>query len=194
MSTEITTATATAAYVEDSPLSLNDIPTTSLAEFQQKAFMEPVNRLAAIIQRAGKSDTVLHVGKQIRSEDVAGKILTIVRVGYGMAPANDMQGNPIWELNEDGSVKVDENGTAVQKMSRFPVCHFKEAPGWWYNGGTMLDGIIQSLVEECGDEPDDMSLPNVNAALSEVGGLRAYFDWKDSSKNRGQKYMNIIVA
>ena len=58
----------------------------------------------------------------------------------------------------------------------------------------MLNGIIQSLVDECGDSPEDMMLPNVNAALEEVKGLRCYFDWKDSSKNRGQKYMNIIVA
>ena len=166
MSTEIL------AY--DSPMSLEAIPTMSLAEFQRDSFMEPVNRLAARLQRDGKTDTTLHVGKQIKSEQVAGKILTIIRVGYGMAPATDMQGNPVWETDENGVIITDENGVSVQKMSKFPVCHFKEAPGWWYNGGAMLDGIIQSLIDECGDSSDDMMLPNVNAALSDVGGLRCY--------------------
>ena len=172
---------------------LDSIPTQSLADFQQQSFMEPVNRLTARLQRDGKTDTTLHVGKQIKSEQIAGKILTIIRVGYGTAPATDMNGNPIWDTDENGEL-ITVDGVNIQKMSRFPVCHFKEAPGWWYNGGAMLDGIIQSLVDECGDSPDDMMLPNVNAALEEVGGLRCYFDWKESSKNRGQKYMNIIVA
>lgn len=178
----------------DTLTSLESIPTQSLADFQRESFMEPVNRLTARLQRDGKTDTMLHVGKQITSEQIAGKILTIIRVGYGTAPATDMSGNPIWETDENGMPITDENGIAVQKMSRFPVCHFVEAPGWWYNGGTMLDGIIQSLADECGDSSDDMMLPNVNAALEEVHGLRCYFDWKESSKNRGQKYMNIIVA
>lgn len=185
MSTELVTM--------DTPLSLDSIPTLSLAEFQQASFMEPVNRLAAALQRDSKTDTALHVGRQIKSEDIAGKILTIIRVGYATAPAFDLSGNPIWETDENG-VPVMNNGVNVQKMSRFPVCHFKEAPGWWYNGGKMLDGILETLVKECGDNPEDMSLPNVNAALEEVHGLRCYFDWKESSKNRGQKYMNIIVA
>lgn len=182
------------SVVNESPVILSALPTMSLAEFQATSFMEPVNRLASRIQRDSKTDTVLHIGKQISSEDVAGKILTIIRVGYGTAPATDMQGNPVWETNEDGSVRMDENGNTIQAMAKFAVCHFKEAPGYWYNGGKMLQGILESLVDECGDNPDDLMLPNVNAALEEVGGLRAFFDWKESSKNRGQRYMNIIVA
>ena len=175
-------------------MNLESVPTMSLAEFQSEVFVTGTNRLTARIQRDGKTDSVLHIGKQIRGEDVAGKVLTIIRVGYSTAPAVDANGNPVWEIDGNGAPVVDENGVTVQKMSKFPVCHFKEAPGWWYNGGKMLDGILQSLIDECGDSPDDMFLPNVNAALEEVGGLRAYFDWKESSKNRGQKYMNIIVA
>ena len=187
MSTEITT-------VNESPAMLSALPTMSLEEFQRTSFMEPVNRLTAAIQRDSKTDTVLHIGKQISSEDVAGKILTIIRLGYGTAPATDMDGNPVWETNEDGTVRIDENGQTVQAMAKFAVCHFKEAPGYWYNGGKMLQGIVDTLVAECGDNPEDLMLPNVNAALEEVGGLRAFFDWKASSKNRGQRYMNIIVA
>ena len=187
MSTEITT-------VNESPAILSSVSTMSLEEFQRESFMEPVNRLTAAIQRDSKTDTVLHIGKQISSEDVAGKILTIIRLGYGTAPATDMDGNPVWETNEDGTVRMDENGQTVQAMAKFAVCHFKEAPGYWYNGGKMLQGIVDTLVTECGDNPEDLMLPNVNAALEEVGGLRAFFDWKASSKNRGQRYMNIIVA
>lgn len=175
-------------------MNLESVPTMSLAEFQSEVFTSGVNRLTARIQRDGKTDSVLHIGKQIKGEDVAGKVLTIIRVGYSTAPAVDASGNPVWETDANGAPVVDENGVAVQKMSKFPVCHFKEAPGYWYNGGKMLDGILQSLIDECGDNSDDMFLPNVNAALEEVGGLRAYFDWKESNKNRGQKYMNIIVA
>lgn len=175
-------------------MNLESVPTMSLAEFQSEVFTSGVNRLTARIQRDGKTDSVLHIGKQIKGEDVAGKVLTIIRVGYSTAPAVDANGNPVWETDANGAPVVDENGVAVQKMSKFPVCHFREAPGYWYNGGKMLDGILQSLIDECGDNADDMFLPNVNAALEEVGGLRAYFDWKESSKNRGQKYMNIIVA
>lgn len=182
------------SVVNDSSVTLSALPTMSLAEFQASSFMEPVNRLTARLQRDSKTDTVLHIGKQIASEDVAGKILTIIRVGYGTAPATDMQGNPIWETDENGTIMQDVNGNAVQAMAKFAVCHFREAPGYWYNGGKMLQGILESLAEECGDNPDDYMLPNVNAALEEVGGLRAFFDWKDSSKNRGQRYMNIIVA
>lgn len=190
MSTEIMNP----ADVNESPAILSGLPTTSLEDFQAKSFMEPVSPLAAAIQRESKTDTVLHIGKQISSEDVAGHVLTIIRVGYGTAPSVDMQGNPIWETDENGQPAVDENGQAIQRMARFAVCHFKEAPGYWYNGGKMLQGILETLVTECGDNPDDLMLPNVNAALEECGGLRAYFDWKQSRKNKGQRYMNIIVA
>lgn len=182
------------SVLDESPATLANIPTKSLAEFQAEAFTAPVNRLTAALQRANKADTVLHIGRQIKSEDVAGKVLTIVRVGFGAAPATNMDGTPVWQTDENGAVVFDKDGQTIQAMSRFAVCHFKEAPGWWYNGGKMLQGIIETLATECGDDVRDNMLPNVNQALAEIGGLKVYMDWKDSSKNRGQKYMNIIPA
>lgn len=186
MSTEIT--------VYDSPLTLDSIPTQSLVDFQIEALHAKPNSLVSRLQKDGKVDTAFHIGKQIKSEQIAGKVLTIIRIGRGMAPKTDNKGNPIWVTDDSGTPITDENGIAVQEMSIFPICHFKEAPGWWYNAGAMMEGIIESLCDECGDDPGEMVFPNVNAALEEVGGLRAYFDWKDSAKNPGQKYMNIIVA
>lgn len=178
----------------DSPLTLDSIPAQSLADFQSEALNSAPNRLASRLQKDGKVDTAFHIGKQIKSEQIAGKVLTIIRIGRGMAPKTDNKGNPVWVTDENGMPVTDENGVAVQDMSVFPICHFAEAPGWWYNAGAMMNGIIESLCDECGDDPDGMVFPNVNAALADVGGLRAYFDWKDSTKNPGQKYMNIIIA
>lgn len=186
MSTEIVNS--------NSPLSLDNIPVQSLADFQVEALNSKPNSLVSRLQKDGKVDTAFHIGKQIKSEQVAGKVLTIIRIGRGMAPRTDNKGNPVWVTDENGMPVTDENGVAVQEMSIFPICHFLEAPGFWYNAGAMMNGIIESLCDECGDDPTGMVFPNVNAALEEVNGLRAYFDWKESAKNPGQKYMNIIVA
>lgn len=187
MSTEIITADSTAVST------LSAVPTVAVADFQREMYNAPVNRLAERLRKDGKVDTVLHAGFQIKTEELNGKVLTIVHLGYSTAPSTTMSGEPIFRKDKDGNIITDENGVAIQEMSVFPVAHFAEAPGWWWNGGTMLAGVIDSLRAECGDEPGDMLCPKLNAELDSIGGLRAYFSWKTSTKHPGQRYMNIAL-
>ncbi len=161
---------------------LGSMPTTSLADFQRDAFMATPNRFAQISARKGVSDSVMHIGNQLRSEDIADHVLTIVRVAFATIPAMDISGHPIY----------DENGN--QKTATYPVAHFAEAPGYWYNGGTMLRKNIEAWAEDMGEDLSDPNLPVLNAALAECGGVRAFFTWKNKRDSSGQKYMSMIFA
>lgn len=167
---------------------------TTLEEFQAKAFSKGVNRLTAAAMKAGTTDTLLHAGTQLTAEDVVGHVLTIVRVGYAVAPATDMKGKPIFKTNSDGTIVCDENGTPIQETTTYPVCHFKEAPGYWYNGGAMLKKNIEVWANECGDDGSDYAFPGVNKVLEEIGGVQAMFAWKEKRDASGQRYVNIILA
>ena len=188
MSTEIS------AYTAPDFNALSTVGATTLDAFRAKVFNSGTNRLLSRLQRDGQAGTVLHLGNQIKTEDVIGKVLTIISVGYAVAPTFNRDGTPVFATDKEGLPVVDENGVAVQKMSTYPVCTFAEAPGWWYNGGSRLAAIIDSLRDECGDEPGDMMLPNTNAELQKVGGLMAYFQWKESTRNPGQRYVDIILG
>ncbi len=180
---------------------LSAIPSMSLADFQREAFATTANRLTALSRRSGSTDTVMHVGTQLTSADIVGHALTIIRVQYANVPARDPKTNtPVFETDDNGVVLLDESGNPIQKFSIFPVCHFAEAPGYWYNGGKLLGDNIRLWAAEEGDEflpdgtPADMTLPAVNAALEEIGGIRAYFAWKDKRDGSGQRYINMILA
>lgn len=161
---------------------LGSMPTTSLADFQRDAFMSAPNRFAQIAARKGTSDTLMHIGNQLKSEDIANHVLTIIRVAYATIPATDISGHPVY----------DENGN--QKTATYPVAHFAEAPGYWYNGGTMLKKNIEAWAEDMGDDQTDPNLPILNQALAECGGVRAFFTWKNKRDGSGQRYMNMIFA
>ncbi len=161
---------------------LGDLPTMSLEDAQRDVFSSTPNRLTLSAQRKGVTDTLMHIGQQLKSEDVANHVLTIIRVAYATIPAVDMNNNPIY--GEDGK----------QKNAVYPVCHFAEAPGYWYNGGTMLKKIIEAWAEEVGDDQSDPNLPTVNAEIASLGGVRAYFDWKKKRDHSGQRYMNMILC
>lgn len=175
-----------ATEIMNSNSALASIPTQSLADFQQESYVSTGSRLTNAARNAGKTDTVLHLGNQIKTEDVINHVLTISHVGYAYAPMKDPAGNPVFDSDVDG--------VAVQKMSRFPVCHFTEAPGWWYNGGKMLDGIISAWADEMGEDPTSDNLPLINAELEACGGVKAFFAWKDKRDNSGQRYVNIILG
>lgn len=174
---EITTDIA----VMDGSALLSQIPTTSLGDFQRDVFGATPNKLTLASMRKGTTDTVMHVGLQLKSEDLANHVLTIIRVAFAAIPAT-----------ADGQPVYDENGN--QRMSLYPVCHFAEAPGYWYNGGSMLKKNIEAWADEVGDDMSDPTLPLVNQALSEIGGIRAFFAWKEKRDSSGQRYMNIILA
>lgn len=174
------------------------MPQTSLAEFRddaiERAERGEMNFLTRRSQRDGKTDTVMHIGSQITSDMIVGHALTIIRVGHASVPATDNNGKPIYVTDEDGNVINDENGDPIQLISKFPVCWFKEARNCWYNGGRLLQDNINSWADEVGDDPNDFYLPKINAALKEIGGIPAYFEWKDKQDRSGQRYVNMILA
>lgn len=165
---------------ENNPLAL--LPVGTLEDFQQQVYAATPNKLTLASLRAGTTDTLMHAGLQLTSEQVDGHVLTIIRVAYAVVPAVDMAGKPVY----------DETG--VQKKSRYPVCHFREAPGYWYNGGAMLEKNISAWCAEVGDDMSDPNLPTLNTILGEIGGVRAYFTWKNKRDSSGQRYMNIILG
>lgn len=174
------------------------MPRASIADFRDNAISRAergeVNFLTRRSQRDGKTDTVMHIGTQIPTDLIVGHVLTISRVGHAAVPATDNAGNPIYDVDENGEPVLDANGEPVQQISVFPVCWFKEAPDCWYNGGKLLQDNIVSWADETGDDPDDFYLPRVNAAIKEVGGIPAYFEWKDKQDRSGQRYVNMILA
>lgn len=179
---------------------MSQLPSSSLIEFQASAFNGATNRLSLRSQRDGKTDTVMHAGNQITSSMLVGHVMTITRVGFASVPTTDNSGNPVYLTNKDGELLADKAGNAIPKMSTFPVCHFKEAPGCWYNGGKLLFENVISWADECGEEVDDYgyplnpNLPKINAELEAIGGIQAYFEWKDKKDGSGQRYVNIIFA
>lgn len=190
MSTEIATVNPGALFAS--------MPSASLEDFREEALAVAdsgnVNFLTKRSQRDGKTDTVMHVGEQITSDMIVGHVLTIIRVGHAAVPATDKKGKPVYVTDESGNIVTNENGEPVQAISVFPVCHFKEAPGCWYNGGKLLQDNIDSWADEVGDDPNDFYLPKLNAALAEVGGIHAYFGWKDKRDGSGQRYVNMILS
>lgn len=176
-----------------SPVSelLANIPTANLTAFQESVYNRPLSRLGKRSHAAGKSDTALHIGTQLLSEDIVGHPLTIIRVGFASIPQTDENGNPVYK-QANGKILTDENGDPVQETSVYPICHFSELPGYWYNGGMMLKDNILEWAEEMGDDTDDFSLPLVNEELRESGGIPVFFMMKVSKA--GRKYVNMVVG
>lgn len=174
---------------------LASLPNVSLAEFQVSALAGSMNPLAQLSAKAGKSDTVMHIGTQLKSEEIVGHALTIIRVGFAALPVTNPDTDEIvYQVDENGEVICDDDGYPLPEMSVYPICHFKEAPGYWYNGGKLLKENIMVWADACGDDPDDdYNLPNTNAKLTEIGGIRCFFAWGESRKT-GRKYMKMIVA
>lgn len=175
----------------NSPLAV--LPTADIEQFRADSMTATASRLVRRSRMTGKTDSVLHLGNQLTTNDVVGHVLTITRVGFASVPATDNDGNPVFETDDNGAVILSDDGTEVQAMSVFPVCWFAEAPNWWYNGGQLLLENIREWADEVGDDITDFMLPKVNAELTECGGIRAYFAWKESKKNN-RKYVSMILA
>lgn len=184
MATEITNYT-------NSPLSA--IGPVDLSQFRADSMTQSASRLVKRSRMTGKTDSIMHLGNQLTTNDVVGHVLTITRVGFASVPATDSDGNPLFETDDNGEIVMDVDGNSIQRMSVFPVCWFAEAPEWWYNGGQLLLENIREWADEVGDDITDFMLPKVNAELQECGGIRAYFTWKESKK-AGRKYVSMILA
>lgn len=153
---------------------LSSLPTMDLASFQESVFNQPINWLTKSLQREGKTDTIMHIGNQLASDDIVGHVLTIIRIGFA-------------HFKDKQTGNIDRN----------PVLHFKEARGYWYNAsGVMFKGAIETLCAETNCDINNDMLPELNEAISKLpdGGIRAYFTWKDKNDGSGQRYVNIIFG
>lgn len=154
------------AQSSDNPL--DALPTMSIDDFRTDAFRNSLNELAKWAHEDGDSDAVLHAGQQLKTADVVNHVLTIIAAQYAYVP--------------------DESGN----QKRYPVVVFGEAPNYWYNMGQLGSNLIAHWAEHTGDNPEENPyLPNLNQMLTDVGGVRVHFRWKQG-KNR--QYVAITVA
>lgn len=170
---------------------LDNLPAQDLMQFRRESLLRTPSKYTKRAQINGHTDTVGHIGIQLSTNDIVGKVLTINSLCRAEVPLLDRNGNPVPAVFEDGTTRVDDNGEIVYETSVFPIVTFTEAPGYWYNGGTMLSNVIADWCEESGDEPDSFTFPKLNADLQEIGGIPVYFQWKQGKNNT---YVNMILA
>ena len=97
---------------------------------------------------AGTIDSILKMGEQLATDDILMRPLTIERVEISRA--------------------VDEK---TKEVKLYPVMVFKEYPGAYYSGGTMLKKTIDALAIAFGDNPaTDLRLPKLNEHIDSEGG------------------------
>lgn len=144
----------------------------SVADFRADAVGTKMSRLARNAHEKGHSTSVLQAGDQLTTDEVVGKVWTIIAVSYAHVPDED-----------------DESGLS-QKM--YPCCVFAEAPERWYNLGQIAGEMVADWAVEMGENPDESpNLPLTNAELAACGGIRIYMQWKQG-KNR--RYVRVTVA
>lgn len=173
MSNEINTYTGellevaeNASYVPD------DYTHVSVADFRSDATSGKMSRLARNAHEKGHSTSVLQAGDQLTTDEVVGKVWTIIAVSYAHIPDED-----------------DETGLS---QKAYPCCVFAEAPDRWYNLGQIAGEMVADWATEMGDNIEEApNLPNVNAELATCGGVRVYMQWKQG-KNR--RYIRVTVA
>lgn len=172
---------------------LDNLSTISVAEFRAKALVSTPSRYTERARRAGKTDSVGHIGIQLSTDDIVDHVLTINSVCRASTPVLDDNDNPVPLTDDNGAIVMDENGEIVYATQIYPIITFAEAPGYWYNGGSLLAGVLPEWAEESGDDPNSMNYPNLNADLAsmESGGIPVYFCWKQGKKRR---YVNMILA
>lgn len=173
MSTEINTYTGEVMdTVSNAPVIPDDYTHISVESFRQDATSGKMSRLARIAHEKGHSTSVLQAGEQLTTDEVVGKVWTIIAVSYAHVPDDD-----------------DETGLS---QKAYPCCVFAEAPDRWYNLGQIAGEMVNDWAAEMGDNPDESpNLPNVNNELAVCGGVRVYMRWKQG-KNR--RYVSLTVA
>ena len=91
-------------------------------------------------------------------------------------------------------IHIEKHPSRFNAKELCPFVTFAEFPDCHYEAGIKLKDNIDSWVDEVGDTPDSTDYPKVNAALTEIGGIRAYFEWKKSQKDCKRSYMNVILC
>lgn len=155
----------------DAPISENPldvVPNVTVEQFRTDAFRGSLSQLASWAHEDGNSDAVLHGGRQLKTDHIINRVLTIIAAQYAYVP--------------------DENG----RQKRYPVVVFAEAPDYWYNMGQLGSNLIRDWAKRIGDNPEENPyLPRLNQELTDCGGVRIHFRWKQG-KNR--PYVAITIA
>ena len=75
---------------------LDNIATRSVAEFRANALVSKPSKYTERARRAGKTDSVGHIGIQLSTDDIVDHVLTISSVCRASVPVLDNNGNPVW--------------------------------------------------------------------------------------------------
>ncbi len=144
----------------------------SVTDFRHDAVSGKMSRLARNAHEKGHSTSVLQAGDQLTTDEVVGKVWTIIAVSYAHIP--------------------DENDETGLSQKMYPCVVFAEAPDRWYNLGQIAGEMVADWAVEMGENPEESpNLPLTNAELAQCGGIRIYMQWKQG-KNR--RYIRVTVA
>lgn len=144
----------------------------SVSDMRQEAMFGKMSRLARNAHEKGHSTAALQVGNQLSTDEVVGKVWTIIAVSYARVP--------------------DEESETGYTDKLYPCVVFAEAPDYWYNLGQIASEMVADWADEMGDNSTESpNLPNVNAELASCGGVRIYMRWHQG-KNR--RYIRVTVA
>lgn len=170
---------------------LDNLPSVDLLSIRRDALLSTPNKYVQAARAAGLVDSAGHLGIQLSTDDVVNHILTIDSVCRAMSPDLDDNNNPVPLTDENGAIVVDENGDIVYRSSIYPIVTFAEAPGYWYNGGKLMAGVLDEWARLSGDDPNSMTYPLLNADLAEIGGIRVFLTWK---QGRNRRYVNMVLV
>ena len=170
---------------------LDNLPAVDLLSIRREALLTTPNKYVQAARVAGLVDSAGHLGIQLSTDDVVNHILTIDSVCRATAPDSDDNGNPVPMVDDNGAIVMDENGEIAYRSSVYPIVTFAEAPGYWYNGGKLMAGVLDEWARMSGDDADSMTYPLLNADLAEIGGIRVFFTWK---QGRNRRYVNMVLV
>lgn len=174
--TNITNIDAYAGEVMEPVKNVEFIPDTfnhiSVQNFRAEAVTGKMSRLARNAHEKGHSTSILQAGDQLTTDEIVGKVWTIIAVAYAHVP--------------------DDKDPSGMSQKTYPCCVFGEAPNNWYNLGQIASEMVADWAVEMGDDPDESpNLPNVNAELATCGGIRIYMQWK---QGKDRRYIRVTVA
>ena len=145
-------------------------------------------------QEAGATDSTLHIGTQLMTDDIVSRNLTVTACGFASVPVYDDNNEPVYQSGPNGEIVVDDDGCPIQARSEYPVFRFKEYPEAYYNGGTMAAKNVIAWAKACGDDISNPTLPLTNAKIEEVGGIPVRFEWREKRRGAsGQRYLAMMV-
>lgn len=158
--------------VSASPIVPDSFSHLSVSDFRADAMTGRMSRLARNAHEKGHSTAVLQAGDQLTTDEVVGKVWTIIAASYAHVP--------------------DDKDPTGMSQKMYPCCVFAEAPSHWYNLGQIASEMVADWAAEMGDDINESpNLPGVNAELAACGGVRIFMRWK---QGKDRRYISVTVA